>query len=245
MNIVELPNARDAGTPPPFIVFCRAAGFFITEMERSGKDGFRFLVIWCFGSLVAGSVIAVRRLVEKKVMGFGLRRRQVAGSRVGGRDDRSVRFASLNGTLRGASEREPGSSRGSGYRRRRFRNDGRAAGPGAWAGTVGCQRPGMVERRSIADLLGLREAVVDAEDDQDEFAGDAQDRRADDHDCDAGPDHGFVGAVAAGGSGHDAAAPDDEDQRADPKGDLDERWGGESSEGEEVAEGVYARFGGR
>src|SRR6056297_1833054 len=134
MNIVELPNARDAGTPPPFIVFCRAAGFFITEMERSGKDGFRFLVIWCFGSLVAGSVIAVRRLVEKKVMGFGLRRRQVAGSRVGGRDDRSVRFASLNGTLRGASEREPGSSRGSGYRRRRFRNDGRAAGPGRGPG---------------------------------------------------------------------------------------------------------------
>src|SRR6056297_3757457 len=95
MNIVELPNARDAGTPPPFIVFCRAAGFFITEMERSGKDGFRFLVIWCFGSLVAGSVIAVRRLVERKVMGFGFRRRQVAGSRVGvGTTDRCASLRS-------------------------------------------------------------------------------------------------------------------------------------------------------
>src|SRR6056297_483036 len=136
----------------------------------------------------------------------------------------TVRFASLNGTLR-----------------RRWLG----SGPGACAGAGGCQRPGMVERRSIADLLGLRQAVVDAEDDQDEFAGDSQERRAENDDRYASPDHGLVGIPAAGGSGNDAAAPDDEDQRADPKGDLDERWGGESSEGEEVAEGVYARFGGR
>jgi len=83
------------GTLPPCISACFAPQGFITELERLGKDGFRFLVIWCFGSLVAGSVIAVRRLVEKKVMGFGFRRRQVAGSRVGvGTTDRCASLRS-------------------------------------------------------------------------------------------------------------------------------------------------------
>src|SRR6056297_273330 len=217
------------GTLPPCISACFAPQGFITELERLGKDGFRFLVIWCFGSLVAGSVIAVRRLVEKKVMGFGFRKRQVAGSRLGvGTTDRCV---SLRSTAPYAGI---DGSRGSW----RF-------GPGAWAGTVGCQRPGMVERRSIADRLGLREAVVDAEDDQDEFAGDSQERRAEDDDRYAGPDHGFVGAVAAGGIGDRVAAPDDEDQRADPEDDLDQCRGGEFSEGEEVGHGIRAWFGER
>ena len=89
-------------------------------------------------------------------------------------------------------------------------------------------------------FLRIGEAIVDSEDDPDGFPSYSQLGGPENSYCNDGPDHGLVGIPAAGGSGDDGAALDEEDQRADPEGDLDEGAGGGCSEGEQVADGVHA-----